>query len=559
MRPLAPLQNAPASMHGAFLFSVLTCAAVGRRLLQSIQLIQFAFLLALFAGCRPLPPADLVLHNGREPETIDPHLLTGQADGRIGSALFEGLTRYDPVSGNAIAGLAQGWTLSPDGRTYTFQLRTNAAWSTGKAITSTDVVWSWQRAVNPLTAADYASQYFYVENGEAICNGTERDPGKLGIRALGPHTLEVRLVNPTPFFLELLASRVFAVVPRETLEKYGDQWIRSPGLPCSGPYTLEFWRVNDRIRLRRNPHYWDATNVQSAVVDVLAGDSAHTTLNLYLTGAVDFIIDKDMFPTELAEALRERPDFHRYDYLGSYFIRFNTTRKPFNDPRVRQALGLVINRQRIVERITRMGERTASHIVPDGTGGYHPPSGLEEDVTTARRLLAEAGFEGGKGFPSFEYSFNAETKLHEHIGVEIQAAFREQLGIRMELRPLEWKTYLNNMSKLDYDLMRSSWIGDYNDPNTFLDLFLSTGGNNRTGWKDEAYDQLIQAANATLERQPRFELLAKAEARLLNVGAPIVPLFSYVGFYALDTNRVSGVHGNLLDEHPFWAIRRIPR
>lgn len=549
MRPPAPSQSAPASRPGALLRSA-------RPFLALFATLLFGF---VPSGCRPLPPADLVLHNGREPETIDPHLLTGQADGRIGSALFEGLTRYDPVTGNAIAGLAESWSLSPDGRTYTFTLRTNAAWSTGKPITAKDVVWSCQRAVDPKTAADYASQYFYIENGEAICNGAETNLARLGVIATSPRTVRIQLTNPTPFFLELLASRVFAVVPRATIEKHGDQWIRSPDLPCSGPYTLESWRVNDRIRLRANPHYWDAAHVRSKVVDVLAGDSAHTALNLYLAGDVDFIVDKDMFPTELAEALRARPDFHRYDYLGAYFVRFNCTRKPFTDPRVRRALALVINRPRIVERITRMQERPASHLVPFGTGGYTPPAGLEPDLPLARQLLAEAGYPDGAGFPPVEYAFNAESKLHEHIAVELQSTFREALGIRIELRPLEWKTYLNNMSKLDYDMMRSSWIGDYNDPNTFLDLFLSNGGNNRTGWRDAEFDQLIHAANATLDRTRRFELLAQAETRLLRVGAPIVPLYSYVGFYALDTNRITGVHGNLLDEHPFWAIGHLPR
>lgn len=547
MRLPAPILSAPVHRLGAFFF------------FHPLFLLGFLPILLLLSACRPLPPADLVLHNGREPETIDPHLLTGQADGRIGSALFEGLTRFDPVTSLAIPGLAERWQISPDGRTYTFNIRSNAAWSTSTPITAHDVVWSWQRAIDPRTAADYASQYFYVVNGEAICTGTERDLTRLGVSAPDPRTVVVQLVNPTPFFLELLASRVFAVVPRSAIEQHGDHWIRSSPLPCSGPYTLESWRVNDRIRLRRNPHYWDAANVRSTTIDVLAGDSAHTALNLYLSGDVDFVIDKDMFPTELAEALSRRPDFHRYDYLGSYFIRLNCTRKPLDDPRVREAFARVVQRDRIVSRITRMGERPITHLVPAGTGGYQPPIGLEPDVDRARQLLAEAGFPDGNGFPTLEYSFNAETKLHEHIAVEFQQTLRDTLGVRIELRPLEWKSYLNNMSKLDYDLMRSSWIGDYNDPNTFLDLFLSSGGNNRTGWKDHDYDQLLTQANSTLDPVRRFDLLRAAETRLLRQGVPIIPLYSYVGFYALDTNRVSGVHGNLLDEHPFWSMSREPR
>lgn len=541
MKPLPSIPHAPATPPGACCFPVLLLAVLW------------------MAACRPAPRADLVLHNGREPETLDPHLLTGQADGRVASALFEGLTRYDPVTGNAIPGLASSWTLSADGRVYVFQLRTNAAWSDGRPIVPEDVVWSFRRAVNPATGADYASQYFYIENGEALCTGAERDLSKLGVEALSAREVSVRLRHPTPFFLELLASRVFAVIPRDAVERGGDRWILQAGVPCSGPYTLASWRVNDRIRLRRNPNYWDVANVRAGTIDVLAGDSAHTALNQYLVGDIDFILDKDMFPSELAEALRRRADFHAYTYLGAYFLRFNTTRKPFDDPRVRRAIAMALDRQRIVTRITRMGEPPASHLVPAGVGGYRPPVGIERDPDEARRLLAEAGYPGGQGFRPFEYSYNAESRLHEHIAVEVQSALRDVLGLRMELRPLEWKTYLNNMSRLDYDLMRSSWIGDYNDPNTFLDLFLSEGGNNRTGWKDVAYDELVNRANATLDRERRLELLAQAESRLLREGAPIVPLYSYVGFYALDTNRVAGVHPNVLDEHPFWAIHRLRR
>ena len=541
MKPLPSIPHAPARKPGACCFHGLLLVVL------------------LLASCRPTPRADLILHNGREPETLDPHLLTGQADGRVASALFEGLTRYDPVTGNAIPGLAASWSLSADGRLYMFQLRANAAWSDGRPILADDVVWSFRRAVNPATAADYASQYFYIENGEALCTGVERDLSKLGVEARSAREVSIRLRHPTPFFLELLASRVFAVVPREAVERGGDRWILQPGLPCSGPYTLASWRVNDRIRLRRNPRYWDAANVRAGSIDVLAGDSAHTALNQYLVGDIDFILDKDMFPPELGEALRRRADFHSYGYLGAYFIRFNTTRKPFDDPRVRRAIAMAIDRQGIVTRVTRMGEPPTSHLVPSGVGGYQPPKGLEREPGRARQLLADAGYPGGQGFRTFEYAYNAESRLHEHIAVEIQAVLRDVLGLRMELRPLEWKTYLNNMSRLDYDLMRSSWVGDYNDPNTFLDLFLSDGGNNRTGWRDPAYDGLVNRANATMDRTRRFQLLAEAEARLLRDGAPIVPLYSYVGFYALDTNRVAGVHPNLLDEHPFWAIHRLRR
>jgi oligopeptide transport system substrate-binding protein len=532
-------------------------------------------------GCRPIPPADITIHNGPEPETIDPHVLTGQADGRVGGALFEGFTRFDPRSGRAIPGLAERWELSADGRTYTFHLRTNAAFSTGEPIRADDFVWSWQRAVNPLTGADYSGFFFYVKGGRELATAISTNLAELGIRALDPLTVQVELVNPTPFFLDLCAMRIMAVVPRWTIERFGDQWIRAQPLPCSGPYALISWRPNDRIQVRRNPHYWDAANVLSERVDFLPGDSSATALNLFLTGGVDFIVDKNMIPTELNDVLRERPDFHRYDYLGNYFARFNVTRKPFTDVRVRQAICLVVDKRRIVERITRLGEKPASALTPPGTGDYVGPEGLghnavaaatnetsyvaemAKNILVAKRLLADAGFPDGKGFPDFSYMFNAGggggARMHEQIGVELQAMVREHLGLRMEMRPVEWKTYLSDMSQLNFDMVRGSWIGDYQDPTTFLDCFLADSGNNRTGWRNADYDRLMNEAAAEADQSRRFALLRRAETLLTRDEVPMLPLFYYKGFYAYDPEKIGGIWANLTDEHPVWAMYRKDR
>ncbi|MEN9677512.1 MAG: ABC-type oligopeptide transport system, periplasmic component [Verrucomicrobiota bacterium] len=528
-------------------------------------------------GCRPEPRADLIIHNGMEVETIDPHVLTGLPDGRVTGAMFEGLTRYDPETGRAIPGLAHSWDISPDGRVYTFHLRTNAAFSTGEPIRADDVVWSWQRAADPTTAADYSGFFFYVEGGQAIVTGASTNLSGLGIRAVDPLTVEVRLVNPTPFLPDLCGMRIMAVVPRWAVEKYGDQWVRMDPLPCSGAYELLSWRPNDRIRLRRNPHYWDAANVGCERVDVLSGDSPAAALNLYLAGDVDFLIDKVMIPPELNDVLRKRPDFHTFQYLGTYFVRFNVTRKPFDDPRVRQAISLVLDKRRIVERITRLGEQPTSALTPPGTGGYQPPPGLghnavlasdasayaaamETNRAEAQRLLAAAGFPGGKGFPPFTYMFNAGggggSRMHENVGIELQTALREDLGLQMELRPVEWKTYLSDMSRLNFDMIRGSWIGDYQDPTTFLDLFLADSGNNRTGWKNARYDALLAAAAAEPDVSRRFDQLREAETLLVRDEVPILPVFNYVGLFAFDRTKWEGIYANLTDEHPFRSIRR---
>ncbi len=523
-----------------------------------------ALILCLTTGCRVRDRATVVILNGSEPETIDPQICTGQPDGRVAAALFEGLTRFNAETGTAEPGIAHSWEISKDGKIYTFHLRTNAAWSTGDPIRAEDVVYSWRRAVNPVTGVDYVGQLFYVKNGEFLnTNRSAPDFATLGVRALDPLTVEVELENPTPFFIDLCAFRTLSVVPRQTIEPLGkesDQWIRSKVLPCSGAYQLEEWRLNDRIRLRRNPHYWDATNVRAETIDVLPTESPTATLNLYFSGQADFIVDNRSIPTELNDILRARPDFHSFTYLGVYFMRINVTRAPFNDVRVRQAMAMAIQKQRLVERITRMGEPIATALVPSNCGGYEPPAGLLFNPEEAKRLLAEAGYPGGQGFPVIQYMFNAGggggSRLHEQIGVEMQQMLREHLGIQLQLRPVEWKSYLNEQSHTNYDLCRSSWIGDYNDPNTFLDLFLSTSLNNRTGWSNPEYDRLMKQGNATLDRQNRFALLKQAETLLVRDELPIIPLYHYRGLFAFDTNRLGGIYGNLTDEHPFGAIYR---
>jgi oligopeptide transport system substrate-binding protein len=242
-------------------------------------------------------------------------------------------------------------------------------------------------------------------------------------------------------------------------------------------------------------------------------------------------------------------------------VRFNVTRKPFDDPRVRQALALAIDRKRIVERITRGGEQIATHFVPDGTANYISPDGLGYDPDLARKLLAQAGYPGGKGFPRFTYLFNASagggSKIHEKIAVELQQMWHDELGINMDLHQVEWTAYLDAMTQLNYDVARSSWIGDYNDANTFLGCFISNDGNNRTGWKDPEYDSLIQTANEEPDIKKREQLFQQAETILVRDQTPIAPLYFYVGINYFDTNKIRGIYPNILDNHPLQSIARV--
>ena len=545
--------NALCRIKGAFRF--LSQAAEFKLLrLASLWILVCASI--VLAGCAAKERrADLVILNGAEPESLDPAIVTGQPEMRIALALFEGLARFDPRTGQAAPGLAQNWEKSADGRTYTFHLRTNALWSTKDPITAEDVVYSWRRLLNPSTAAGYAGQLYYIKNGEAFNNGKIKDASQLGVRALDARTLLVELNSPTPFFIELCASPALAVVPRQAIEQNGDRWLRSPALPVSGAYQLKAWRIHDKIRLRKNPLYWDGAQTQNEVVDFLPVESANLAMNLYRTHEADIIWDKGLIPTEIMDLLKADPDCHVFDYLGTYFFRFNVKRKPLDDVRVRKAFALSVDKNRIVEKITKGGEQAAHHFTPNGVANYEPPQALGFDPNEARRLLAEAGYPGGKGFPSFQYLLNAK-KLNEQIAIELQEMWRKELGITIELRQVEWKVYLATQNEMDYDLSASSWIGDYNDPNTFLEIFLGHNGNNRTGWNSERYDQLLRDGNMQVDPRQREKLLQEAETLLVRNEIPIVPLWFYKGITFFNDSQIEGIYFNLVDEHPVNASRK---
>jgi oligopeptide transport system substrate-binding protein len=519
-------------------------------------LVTFFCLAVVLSGCgRRLDRAELVFINGAEPELLDPAMVTAQASSRVAYALFEGLVIFDQHA-RIQPGVAERWEVSSDGKEYTFHLRSNACWSNGEPVTSADFVYAWRRALLPETGAEYASQLYPIANAEAFNTGKTTDFSLVGVTAPDPLILRVRLAHPTPYFLDLCAFSTFLPVHRATVEAHPD-WASKPArFMGNGPFLLQEWRLFDRVRLVRNPAYWNAAAVSLESIDVLPAARPNTAFNLYATGAADLMLDKGLAPTPLLDELRKRPDFHSAPFLATYFIRFNATRAPFTDNRVRRAISLVVDRRELVEKITRGGEPVAESFVPPGTGGgYVPPAGAPRDPAAARKLLAEAGFPGGTGFPVVRYLYKGDSDLDRDIAVEIQGALQRELGIRMLLQPQEWTVYLALQGALDYDLCRSSWVADYNDPNTFLNMFVTGDGNNRTGWSHPAYDSLIAAAAAEPEPARRFEYFQKAERILVSEEAPVCPLYFYVGIQFYDPERLDGLSPNLLDEHPLRFLR----
>lgn len=514
------------------------------------------FALAGFSGCgREGGRADLVFINGSEPELLDPALITAQPSSRIANALFEGLTIFGPDA-RVRPGVAARWEISEGGCLYTFHLRREALWSNGDPVTSEDFIYSWRRALMPETGSEYASQFFPVTNAEAFNSGKTSDFSLVGVRAPDPYTLVVHLDNPTPYFPDLCAFSTFLPVHRKTVETHAD-WASNPAhFMGNGPFLLKEWRLFDRVRIVKNPRFWNADAVALSSVDILPAARPMTAFNLYATGSADLMMDKGLAPAMLMTELKRRADFHAAPFLGSYFIRFNATRQPFSDARVRRALSLVIDKQELVEKITRAGETAADSFVPPGTGnGYIPPAGAARNLLLARQLLAEAGFPLGRGFPVIHYLYKGDSDLDRDIAVELQGVFKRELGIQMLLKPQEWTVYLAAQSALDYDLCRSSWVADYNDPNTFLNMFVTGDGNNRTGWSNAAYDSCIASAAREPDSQRRFAFFQEAENILVSKEAAVCPLYFYVGIQFYDAERLEGIVPNLLDEHPLRFMR----
>jgi len=295
-----------------------------------------------------------------------------------------------------------------------------------------------------------------------------------GIYAKDDHTLIVELVAPTPYFMELTTFHPAFPVPRWAIEKSKGNWFLPSNIVSNGAFRMTEWRVGDRIRLERSETYWGKKDVKLQTVDVLPLENSTTRLNLYLTGEVDWL-PQNTYPLDLAPDLRTRPDFYLGPALIVYYYRINTTRKPFNDARVRQALNLAIDREQITRDVLGVGQLPAYYLVPPGMPGYTPPeSGISYDVEHARKLLAEAGFPNGQGFPKFGILYNT-LEAHKKIAEVLADQLRKNLNINVSAYNQEWQSYLQSCRSLDYDVARSAWVGDYEDPNTFLDSSPTVG------------------------------------------------------------------------------------
>lgn len=498
------------------------------------------------------------LHKSIGPDLagLDPHFVETLGDVHVLAALFEGLVGEDPRTLAPVPGVASRWDVSADGLVYTFHLRPEARWSDGRPLVASDFVASLRRALSPRLGAPNAKLLHLVLNAEAYHRGQLEDFAAVGVSAPEAHTLRLTLEYPAAHFLSLLSHPIWFPVPLHAIEAQGpaetrgNRWAASPTtFVGNGPFVLRSWQSSQVITTEANPAYWDAAAVRLRAVhfhlfaSVDAEERAFRAGQLHLTESLP-AARVETWRTEAPERLRTDP------FLNTYFYRINTTRPVLNDVRVRQALSLALDREGLVAALLRGGQRPATAFVPPGTGGYEPPVQLRHDLPAARALLAAAGYPEGRGLPTFELLYST-SENHRLIAEALQQQW-SAAGISTRLINQEATTLRSAREAGDFQLLRSSWVADYDDPLGYLELFTKDSAQNFTGWHDSAYDRAVYAAARTPEPARRHALFFEAETRLLDA-APILPLYFDTHVYLIHPE-VRGWHPTLLDRHPLKHV-----
>jgi oligopeptide transport system substrate-binding protein len=530
-----------------------------------------------YFGTTHRPHADLrafYVNNYAEPETIDPGLAHDGASGVIILQLFEGLSSADPRDGHLIQGVATRWEQSADNRRFRFHLRPEARWSDGVPVTAADFEYAWKRVLRPSTAALAAPALYVLKNGERFHKGELADDAAVGVRAVDDRTLDVELEAPTPYFLELTCSVNLLPVRRDVIEAAAlrgapFEWVRPERIVVNGPYMLDGWKFRYEITMKQNPAYWASDELRIERIVWLMVDHQHTSMNLYKAGEIDFLGDNAPLPSDYLRVVAQKRDYHRFPFLGTLWYELNTKRPPLDDVRVRRALNMAVDKQRLVASVLGGGQLPAAHYVPDFVGsGYSTrasadraagadPFAMKEascDPEGARALLREAGYrlegEGSarraRGFPSLELLYNP-LEEHRAVAVALQDAWRRELGVTVTLRSEEWKVMLKSIHEGQFQIARLGWFADYDHPHDWLSSFVSDSPQNPTGWGSAAFDALVRRAAATADQGESMKLYRQAEALALGE-MPRVPLY-FREKSTVVKPWVKGFYGSARDRH----------
>ncbi|PIM85480.1 ABC transporter substrate-binding protein [Raoultella planticola] len=472
---------------------------------------------------------ELVRNNGSEPASLDPHKVESDVEFNIISDLFEGLVSVSPA-GEIEPRLAEKWE-NKDNTVWTFHLRPGVTWSDGTAITAQDIVWSWQRLVSPLTASPYSSYpgNMHIANAQEIAEG-KKAPETLGVKAVDDATLEVTLTQPNAALLAMLAHPSLVPIDKVLVNRFGEQWTKPEHIVTSGPYKLSAWVVNERIVAERNPRYWDNEHTVINKVTWLPIHSEAADVNRYKAGEIDIVYTVPI--NQFAQLKKTMGDqLNVSPQLATYYYEFNTTRPPFNDPRVRLALNMALDKDIIAEKVLGQGQRPAWLISQPDIGGVklqnpdYASWPRDKRIAEAKKLLSEAGYSDSHPLV-FNLLYNT-SESHQRVAIAASSMWKKNLGVEAKLQNQEWKTMLDTMHTHNFDAVRYAWIADYDDAATFLNNFRTGDSENTSQYSNPAYDAALKNAAKASDGVARGKYYQQAED-LLAKDVPAVPVYHYV-------------------------------
>ncbi|NLK88253.1 MAG: peptide ABC transporter substrate-binding protein [Clostridiaceae bacterium] len=524
-------------------------------LLISLVLV-FSMLFTACAGGGSGKADVLTVCVGPDPDTIDPALNSAVDGATLIVHGFEGLMTLDK-NGVPVPGQAKSYDISEDGTTYTFHLRDGLKWSDGKALKASDFVYSWNRAISPDTAADYEYMFEVIEGYE---------DGNLNISAPDDKTFVVKLKNAVPYFLELCAFPTYSPVRQDIIEAHDESWAVDPKTYIgNGAYKMTEWVPGSHMIYEKNKNYWDYKNLGSEKIKFVLMEDDNAIRNAFQKEEILFA---DNMPNDEIEAWRNRPEFNLQGQLGTYYVSFNTQKAPLNDPKVRKALTLAIDRDFICVNIGQSGQQPAGAFVPTGLsdadptkefrevgGDYYDPSkaAYEANLAEAKKLLAEAGYPDGQGIPTMEYLYNESTG-HQQIGEALQDMWKK-IGVNVTLVSQEWGTFLNTRKNGEYYIARNGWLGDYNDPISFLDMWITGSGNNDAQWSNAQYDEIIKKVKSSTDTAERYKLMHEAED-IIFAESMLAPIYYYVDLYLLN-QKIEGFYSSPLG-YKYFMYATVP-
>lgn len=514
-------------------------------LLASVLAVSTAMVGCSSTGGGSSDGVEINVNVGPEPETIDPAKNTAVDGSTLINHAFEGLMKLDK-EGNVIEGQAAKYEVSEDKTVYTFTLRDDAKWSDGEPVKAEDFVYAWQRLVNPDTAADYNYMIGMVVNANEIMEGKKK-PEELGIKALDEKTVEITLSTPTPYFLEICAFPAAYPVRKDIIEKNADTWATAEDTYIgNGPYVLKSWEHQAKMVYVKNDNYYDVDKLGPDTINFVLMEDKNTMLSAFKNNEILFADD---LPSEEIEAMKDK-GLYIEPQLGTYFLCLNVKKEGLDNVKVRQALALALDRDFIINKVAQGGQIPADTFVPVGLSDtekdsqfidkaekWYDVKDYKGNIEKAKQLLKEAGYENGKGLPSIELMCNPG---HEAIMEAVQNMWKENLGVNSTISSQDWNVFIETRDNGDYQACRHGWLGDYNDPISFLDMWVTDGGNNDAQWSNKEYDKLISEIKSSTDQKERYEKMHEAE-NILGKEMPIIPIYYYTDLY-LKSDKLDGFY-----------------